>query len=460
MPTAAPSGAPTSGPDAGQDHARPGRAPASLSQRSSLLMSAHNPSHEFMSWVYQLNGKLHVEALAQAIDDVVRRHDMLRVRFEHGPTGPEQVVTPFRPGVMGIVRLDDRPKAQGLGAAVKAIETEYRDMTPWEDAPLRATLYLVAPKTNVLGVFVAEALVDGDSGTLVAAEISRAYAHHAGRPAPDLPEPTEASFLRYVLDHPVPAATEEKAERHWQGMMDLPRTCGRWPTETGDRRNAKFFKVPADEWQALVRAEPALVTMGYVVLLSWLELSLARVAGAERFSVTSAVSNRRLPVTRGMIGNFTGPVRLHAEVHAGERLEDVSPRVMAALREAVLHSVVPVPLAEARAMAPGPYVPPSPLVSFFVFTEREGLDLPGVRQRRFRLHMGTADVLRVNITPDEEGGRNVFFASSSAPRELVVELADTFRSYMDEARSRAASPAAPAAPAAPGDGEADAALAG
>ena len=110
-------------------------------------------------------------------------------------------------------------------------------------------------------------------------------------------------------------------------------------------------------------------------------------------------------------------------------------------------------------MAPDPYVPPSPLVSFFVFTEREGLDLPGVRQRRFRLHMGTADVLRVNITPDEEGGRNFFFASSSAPKDLVDELAGTFRSYVDEARSRAASPASPAAPA--GDaGEADAAPAG
>ncbi len=417
---------------------RPQRAPASLTQRSSLLMSAHNPSHEFMSWVYQLNGKLDVAALAQAVDDVVRRHDMLRVRFEGSPEAPVQVVTPFHPGVLEIVRLDDRPKAQGLAAAVKAIETGYRDMSPWEDARLQATLYLVAPKTNVLAVFVAEALVDGDSGTLVAAEISRAYAAHAGRPVPDLPEPTDASFLRYVLDQPMPPAREERSERHWQEMMSLPRECGRWPTRTGDRRLSRFFKVPVDEWRALEQAEPALVTMGYVVLLSWLELSLARVAGAEEFLVTSAVSNRRLPVTREMIGNFTGPVRLRAEVHPGERLEDVSPRVMSALRDAVAHSVMPVPLAEARAVDPAPYVPPSPLVSFFVFTEREGLDLSGVRQRRFRLHMGTADVLRVNVTPDEEGGRNVFFASSSAGPELLDELVATFRSYLAAALSHAA----------------------
>lgn len=432
------------GPGAdGAPSLRPGRAPASLTQRSSLLMSAHNPSREFMSWVYQLNGKLDVEALALAFDEVVARHDMLRVRFEDGPGGPAQVVTPFRPGVMARVRLDDRPKAQGLAAALKAIETAYRDMSPWEDAPLQATLYLVAPKTNVLAVFVAEALVDGDSGTLVAAEISRAFAAHAGRPAPDLPLPTDASYLRYVLDHPVAPATEARAERHWQEMIDLPRACGSWPMATTGRRLSRFFKVPVDEWQSLERATPALVAMPYVVLLSWLELSLSRVAGAERFSVTSAVTNRRLPVTKGMIGSFTGPVRLTAEVHPGEQLEDVSPRVMKALREAVANSTVPVPLAEARAQAPAPYVPPPPLVSFFLFTEREGLDLPGVRQRRFRLHMGSQDVLRVNCTPDEEGGRNFFFASSSAPPELLDELVATFRWYMAEAL--AAPSGAPAA---------------
>lgn len=431
MSSTLPSRAPTDDEIAADDP-HPCRAPASLTQQSSLLMSAFNPSREFMSWVYQLNGKLDIEALALAIDDVVSRHDMLRVRLEPGEDGPVQVVNPYRPGVLEIVRLDDRPKAQGLAAAVKAIETEYKDLSPWDDSRLRATLYLVAPKTNVLAVFVAEALVDGDSGTLVASDISRAYAAHAGRPSPDGPVPSDESYLRYVLDHPVPPAAVERSEKHWRPMVGVPATAGEWPTEMGERSIVNYFKVPREEWERIVQGTPALGMVPYVVLLSWLEMALSRVVKAERFYVTSAVANRRHPKAKGMIGSFVGPVRLPAEVHADDRLEDVSRRVMKAHQQATAHSVVPVPLAEARAVAPAPYLPPPPCVGFFMFDERLGLDLAGVRQRRFRVHTGNRDILRVNCTPDEEGGRNFFFISASAPRELLDELVAAFRVLMDE----------------------------
>lgn len=395
------------------DH--PVEAPASLTQQSSLLMSAFNPSREFMGWVYQLNGRLNVDALLQAVDDVVAAHDMLRVRFRPPADpgdAPRQVVTPFRPGVVSVVHLDDRPKAVGLEAAVRGVEAEFADLSPWDDPRLQATLYLIHPKTNVLSVFVAEALVDGESGNLVAAEISRAYAKHAGREAPELPTSSGASYLQYALDNPVPQATQDRVTAYWDQLRREPVAAGKWPMEVGRSGTTRYFKVPAERWQELVEAVPALGTVPFVVLLAWLQMALARVAGAERFTVGSAVSNRSRPGAKEMIGSFVGPVRLRAEVGPTDRLEDVSPRVLSSLRQAVAHSAVPVPLAEARALAPDPFQPPAPVVSLFMFTAREGLDLPGVRQRRFRVHT-SQDVLRVNVTPDEEGGGT---SSSSPPR--------------------------------------------
>lgn len=410
----------------------PPSAPLSLTQQSSLLMAPHNPSREYMSWVYQLNGKLDVAALAQAIDDVVAAHDVLRVRFLQGPEGPLQVVTPFRPGVLRVIRLDDRPKLEGLTAAITAVEAEYRDLSPWDEPRLHATLYVVAPKTHVLAIFVAEALVDGESGTLVAAELSRAYAKHAGRVPPDLPVPNNASYLRWVTDNPVPDAVQTRAVEHWRKLHEVPIAAGSWPMTLGAlgaRPITRFFNVPAAHWQQLVDSTPGMATMPFVVVLSWLEMALARVVGADRFLVTSAVSNRSRPETKAMIGNFVGPVRMAAEVAAADRHEDVSPRVLASLRQALAASVVPVPLAEARLQGPEEFVPPEPTVSFYMFAEREGPDFAGVRQRRFRVNTGR-DVLRVNCTPDDLGGRNFFVISGSAPPQLLDTLVAALRSFL------------------------------
>jgi uncharacterized Zn finger protein len=56
--------------------------------------------------------------------------------------------------------------------------------------------------------------------------------------------------------------------------------------------------------------------------------------------------------------------------------------------------------------------------------------LAGVRQRRFRVHTGNRDILRVNCTPDGEGGRNFFFLSASASPELLDALVGELRSQM------------------------------
>jgi hypothetical protein len=402
-------------------------APLSLTQRSSLLMAPHNPSREFMSWVYQLNGKLDVDALVQAVDNVVASHDLLRVRFDSGPGGDvetaSQHVTPFRPGVVHVVRLDDRPKLEALTAAVVAVEAEYRDLSPWDEPRLQATLYVVAPKTHVLSIFVAEALCDGESGTLVAAELSRAYAQHAGKTPPDLPVPSQGSYLRWVIENPVTESVQQRAVDYWRALRVEPTAAGSWPMTlpVEARPRTRFFNVPATHWQRLVAVTPSMAAMPFVVMLSWLEMALARVVGAERFVVTSAVSNRSRPGAKDLIGNFVGPVRMVAQVARDEELEDVSPRVLRSLRDALVASVVPVPLAEARLQAPAAFVPSDPTVSFFMFDEREGPDFAGVRQRRFRVNTGR-DVLRVNCTPDDSGGRNFFVISSSAPADLMDAL--------------------------------------
>jgi hypothetical protein len=385
-----------------------------------------NPSREFMSWVYQLNGKLDVEALAGALDDVVSANTVLRVRFVTQEGELIQEVLPFRPGVLAIVDLDGRTKADGLAAALRGVEATYRDLSPLAEPALSATLYLVAPKTNVLSIFVAEALVDGESATLVAAELSRAYARRAGKPIPELPHPSTTSYLAHVRDNPVSPAAVEKALDYWLSLESVPTAAGSWPGVPDGPGYTRFFNVEEQMWQELMHTFPALETMPFVVLSTWTAQALSDVAQARRFLLTSAVSNRSRPSAKDTIGNFVGPMRMIVDVDPEDTFAVTSARLVQSLRRALVASVVPGPLATRLCHPEGPFVPLVPTVSCFYFAEREAPDFVGVRQRRFRLN-GGGDVLRVNCTPDEKGGRNFFFLTNSASRQQLNEFVATFR---------------------------------
>lgn len=408
---------------------RPTSAPLSLTQRSSLLMWESNPSRETMSWVYQLNGKLDVAALGGAIDEVVHAHTVLRVRFVERGGELFQEVLPFRPGVLEVVDLSGHTKADGLAGALRAIESAYPDLSPLAEPALSATLYLVAPKTNVLAIFVAEALVDGESATLVAAELSRAYARRAGKAVPDLELPSLTSYLAYVRDNPVAPSSVERALAYWSSLESVPANAGDWPSVPDQAGATRFFNLDAAAWKAMIESFPALDTMPFVVLSTWCAQSLADVAGARRFLLTSAVSNRSRPQAKGTIGNFVGPMRMEVEVDPDEGFAATSARLVNSLRRGLSASVVPGPLATRMLHPEGPFVPLVPTVSCFYFAEREAPDFVGVRQRRFRLN-GGGDVLRVNCTPDDRGGRNFFFLTNAADRARLDGFVRAFRSRM------------------------------
>ena len=100
-----------------------------------------------------------------------------------------------------------------------------------------------------------------------------------GGEVPDLPVPNGESFLRYVLEHPVPQAQAERSIRHWQELASASWAAGSWPTEIGERSQTRFFKVTVDEWRVMEEATPALATTPFVVVLSWLEMALAQWPG-------------------------------------------------------------------------------------------------------------------------------------------------------------------------------------
>lgn len=407
-----------------------GVVPASFAQQSALHIAPTLASRGFLSWVYQLNGALDVGALSTAIDDVVRRYEILRTRFELHVGGLAQVVDAFVPGVLKVVQLDPPSKGDGLKEAVRRIEREFLAMSPTETPTLHAVLYVIGPKTSVLAIFVAEAVVDSDSGTLVAVEISRAYAKEVGAESLDnRTAPVAASYVEHVLANPVHDAAIRAATAHWRHQAEtVPLPCVYGSAPTGTRATAAFA-IDAPDWAEAVALVQRLQVTPYVLVLACLQVALARVAGLRHFLVDSAVTDRSDPATHNMIGNFQAAVRIECRVQDDDALVDVVTRTAAAIREAVAHCSLPAPLLDDEDGG-SPYSWPAP-IAFFMFQSHEGPIFPGTRRRRFRLGTPTSRALRLNCSSGPDGRQDFVFESTTAPTAWLDRFVAVFRTALE-----------------------------
>lgn len=397
-----------------------GCALASLVQESHLLVAPATASRGYLTWIYQLNGRLDVPALANAIDDVVRRHEILRTRFEYRDGRFWQVAMPFTPGVLEVIELTRQSKLDALTAAVEDTEARFRMLVPSQTPHLQAVLYDIAPKTAVFSLFVAETLVDSDSGAFVEAELSRAYAVQAGHPVnPELPKASDASYLDYVAARPVHQSAVSRAREHWEAQARRVPVVTGWPLEPRDAPSSYVFELPAEEWALVVAAAQALRTTPYVLILTSLQIALAR-TGLGHLLIDSVATDRSDPATEAMIGNFQAPVRIEALVQPEDRLIDVLARTAGAVREAVTHYVVPPP-------APGV----GAAVAFFMFKRHEGPVFKGVRRRRFRVSGEHSRPLRLTCSSGPDGKQDFVFSSTTAPAEALEMVATTLRAVLD-----------------------------
>jgi acetyl esterase/lipase/acyl-coenzyme A synthetase/AMP-(fatty) acid ligase len=404
--------------------------PASLIQEAHLQIVPETSGRGYLSWVYQLNGPLDRQALARALDDVVRRHEILRARFERRDGRLYVAVTPFTPGMLDLVDLTSYTKRDGLKAAVEDAEAVYDALSPAEDSRLRATLYAIGPKTSVLAMFVAEALVDSDSGSLLAADISRTYAHHTGTPLPvDLPQVGDASHLDHIASHPPASAAVARARRHWERQARNAPTVTGWPMTTDDidlGGSASAFQLTPAEWARVTAHAQTLATTPYVFVLTCLQVALAHVAEITHFLAHSVVSTRG-DIAHGMIGNFHSLVRVDLRLDPHAAFKGTIARTAVAVADAIQHCDLPASLTASEAgitLSSGDSLPG---IRFYMFSNHEGPMFVGIRRRRFRLHGVPRAPLTVSCIYGPQGKQDFVFSSTTAPQALLEYLAMTVK---------------------------------
>ncbi|MFF1832859.1 condensation domain-containing protein [Streptomyces sp. NPDC058231] len=328
---------------------RSGHLPLSCSQERLWFVLQLHPgirAYQFQATI-ELTGTLDGDALAGALTEVVRRHEIYRTTFADGAEGPRQVVhPPFRVELpVDDLRGEPHPESAARRVIRSAVDAEI----PVERLPLvHWRLLRVTDDRHILLHLEHHLVHDGWAFNLFIDELATVYeAYAAGRPSP-LPEPELqfadfAAWQRSWLDGP--AADEQLA--YWRKQLDgvphfldlptdRPRTAVR--RFTGD---APRFVVPAhvaDRVRGLARRERVSL---FTVMLAAFEVLLHHWSGKDDFSVASGVAGRGRPETERLLGMVVNTVALRADLRGDPSFRELLGRVRATTFGALEHQDLP-----------------------------------------------------------------------------------------------------------------------
>ncbi|MET0398102.1 MAG: amino acid adenylation domain-containing protein, partial [Longimicrobiaceae bacterium] len=330
---------------------RDGPLPLSFAQRRLWFIDRLHPDAPLydLAFAFRLRGALDPRALRRAVGETVRRHEVLRTRFEDVGGEPVQVVDPPAPVPLPRVDLSSLAAEAAEREARRLAEGEVRFRFDLRRGPLlRTTLLRLADRDWALLLTVHHIVFDGWSTGVFNTELSALYgAFAAGRPSP-LPEPA-FQYADYAAWQRGWLAGEvlERQLAWWRAslagappLLELPTDFPR-PAIPGTRAARLHFAVPAGATRglhALARAEGA--TLFMALLAAW-QLLLSRYAGQDDVVVGAPIAGRRRTEMEPLVGYFVNTLALRGDLSGDPTVGELLRRVREATLGAYQHQDLP-----------------------------------------------------------------------------------------------------------------------
>ncbi|WP_316524227.1 non-ribosomal peptide synthetase [Kitasatospora brasiliensis] len=323
------------------DGPRPDDLPLSYGQESLWFLDRLGLQSSYnVGSVLRIEGDLNVPALVKALDEVVRRHEVLRTRFHEADESVVQVVLPEERIQLERVDLGDTSAEERETAVQRHLDRHFAthfDLA--RDRLFAAQLLRLDDTTHVLAVNAQHIIVDGPSIGTIFTEIKDLYeAFRLGRPSP-LPEPP-AHYADYAVWQRGPAVAEEHARQleYWRERLegapeglDLPLDHPRG--EVTDFAGASVgFALSPELFAGLREVAARHSVTPFMVLLGAFHTLMARWCRQDDVCVGTPVDCRAHPETADMVGYFANTVVIRADLAGNPPFS----RLLTGLRESVV----------------------------------------------------------------------------------------------------------------------------
>jgi amino acid adenylation domain-containing protein/FkbH-like protein len=299
-----------------------GASPLSFAQQRLWFLDQLEPQNPIynVSFINRLHGPLQAEALHASLNEIVRRHETLRTRFDRAGTNPVQEICPWRELPMEVIDLTSVPREQREQEARRlATEEVQRPFDLKQGYLLRASLFKLAEDDHALVVNTHHIVSDRWSLGVLGQELAALYeAHIAGR-APALRE-LPIQYSDYAVWQREQLHDERVREHlaYWKEQLEGAPPVLALPTDRprsatlqfwGAKHNLRLAEDLASSLRVLSRKHSATL---FMTLLAAYQVVLARLAGQDDIVVGTDFANRSQIETEPLIGFFVNllPMRL------------------------------------------------------------------------------------------------------------------------------------------------------
>ncbi|WP_217987321.1 non-ribosomal peptide synthetase [Vreelandella alkaliphila] len=348
------------------DHVNSGRSPIPIlspTHRAEPLPLSHDQQRLWFLWqldpestayhiggVLRLSGHLNIDAMRDAFDGLIARHESLRTSFDVDSEGaPKQSIRPdvsFGLEVVDFCGMSADKVQQHEEGTIRRLNDEPFDLS--EGPLLRAVLLRLSADEYALVVVMHHIISDGVSMQIMLDELAASYhAQMRGEPVqlPDL----SIQYADYAVWQRewLASGEGERQLAYWQqqlgsehSTLDLPTDHPRQKLRV-KRAGQHAFSLPKELLVGLRRLAESQNTSLFTVLLAGFQGLLHRYSGQQEIRVGVPVANRQRQEIEGAIGFFVNTLVLRNDIDSRYSFETILTQCQNAVIGALAHSSLP-----------------------------------------------------------------------------------------------------------------------
>jgi amino acid adenylation domain-containing protein len=427
--------------------------PAELSYAQELLWLLTQVFDDGIAYnspgAFQLQGKLDLDVLRRAFNELIARHAILRTTYTVIGGEPMQLIAPHAEIELNIVDLRGRPTDEQYTASQQILKEESRFPFDLVTGPvIRPTVIRLSDDEQILMVNMHHVCTDGYSRTVLYRDLTVLYEALAS----DLPSPLPPLAIQYA-DYAV-------WQRHWldQGVtdaqldywkrklarapsrLDLPTDCSRPPVRSylGEQISVILDLAIREGLRNTARAGDATL---FVALLALFAELLHRYSGQDDVVIGTPFAGRNRTELESMVGYFINPLALRIDTSGDPTFAELVSRARETTLEAFAHADIPYELI-VRAINPERDLSQTPVFQAMIVlhnpawqTQRPKFEPEGIRCAEITHEKGWAkfDVL-LGMSERTTGLNTTWEYSTELFRpDTVRRMMDHFRTLAESA---------------------------